>query len=96
MPDMMGAGKIKAFDVDPVAVENAEENVRLNGLTGKIDLICGALDDINRETFDLIIANINRNALLNLAKGFKIVVFLGHSFLLIIFQWNLSALFYKT
>jgi len=67
---LMGAEKITAFDTDPIAIDNAQENTSLNNVADKIDLQCASLGDIKSENYDLIIANINRNVLLELAASF--------------------------
>ncbi|MBN2426525.1 MAG: 50S ribosomal protein L11 methyltransferase [Calditrichaceae bacterium] len=61
-----GAQKVVAFDNDPVAIENALENVDLNGVKQQVRLIRGSLEDIPVQKFNLILANINRNVLLDL------------------------------
>jgi len=66
----LGAKNVLAFDNDPVAMENAEENVALNGFENQIDCHTGQLDIANGKEFDLILANINRNVLLGLAAEF--------------------------
>ena len=67
---LKGAKNILAFDTDPVAVENARENVLLNKVDDKIDLKCCTLQEIDPVPFDLIVANINRDVLLELAYAF--------------------------
>lgn len=67
---MSGAKRVTAFDNDPLAVENALENFKLNSVQDKIDVFCGELEQIRSEKFPLILANINRNVLLQLAKDF--------------------------
>lgn len=59
----MGAGRIVAIDFDEWAFYNAEENVLLNDIPN-IDVRLGKIDLVNREKFDFIFANINRNILL--------------------------------
>lgn len=61
----LGAAKAVAFDIDPVAVEAAIENRNVN-LPGKSPtLFAGSLHSIkDRETFDLVLANITRNVIL--------------------------------
>lgn len=59
-----GASPITAIDIDDWCVSNSADNIRLNG----IDCITVRLGDADllrteRPTFDLIIANINRNIL---------------------------------
>ena len=68
---LKGASKIIAFDNDPVAIENGLENAQLNNVADKIDLRCCTLKDIENEPYDIIVANINRNILLELAHNFN-------------------------
>lgn len=57
-----GAKKITAIDVDEWSVANAAENFEQNACTG-IDLRLSA--NVPDRTFDVILANINRNVLLD-------------------------------
>jgi len=66
---LKGANVI-AFDNDPDAIENGEENCGLNSVSSNINLFCTDLSGIKTEIYDLIIANINRNVLLDLATPF--------------------------
>ena len=59
---MNGASKATGIEIDPAAHINAVENISLNGVDSKVDIILGdasALENI--EPADLFIANINRN-----------------------------------
>lgn len=59
------AGKVVAVDIDEWAYQNALENIKLNHVA-EIEVRHGGVDQIKEnEHFDLIIANINRNILLN-------------------------------
>ena len=59
-----GAEKVVAIDIDEFAYENAKENVALNG-TPDIEVRLGGADAIKEsDSFDYVIANINRNILL--------------------------------
>ena len=59
-----GAEKVVAIDIDEFAYENAKENVTLNG-TPDIEVRLGGADAIKEsDSFDYVIANINRNILL--------------------------------
>jgi ribosomal protein L11 methyltransferase len=58
-----GAASVEAIDVDPWSYENCSENVLQNGHP-EIKVILGDADAING-TYDVIIANINRNILLS-------------------------------
>lgn len=66
----LGARHITAFDTDADALENAQENIRLNGLESCISARIAVLEQIAEKDFDLILANINRNVLLRLAESF--------------------------
>lgn len=62
---MRGAKPITAIDIDDWCVENSKDNIALNQLDG-ISVELGDARLINaRGPFDVIIANINRNVLLN-------------------------------
>ncbi len=59
-----GASDVTGIDIDEFAYENALENIRLND-TADIDIRLGGVDALREgETFDYILANINRNILL--------------------------------
>ena len=59
-----GATDVVAIDIDEFAFENAKENILLNG-TPDIDVRLGGADAIKEnDSFDIVIANINRNILL--------------------------------
>lgn len=55
---LLGAGKIRAVDIDPVAVKVAWENVAVNHLSDKIEVAEGDLLHGTEGKADLIIANI--------------------------------------
>ena len=59
----LGANTLVGIDFDEWAVENAEENSVLNSIDN-IDYIHGDADAIGDATFDIIVANINRNIIL--------------------------------
>src|ERR1035437_4318125 len=61
---MKGAGKTKAFDVDQWCYENTIENAERNNASDII-VECKGIESIADETYDIIIANINRNILLS-------------------------------
>ncbi len=60
----LGADNITAIDYDPVCYESTIENAALNGIN-IIKAICGSKEVIPDEKFDIILANINRNILLD-------------------------------
>jgi ribosomal protein L11 methyltransferase len=59
-----GAGPVTAIDIDPWCVENSIENIDKNECS-HIDLQLGTAENLGDQYFDVILANINRNILLN-------------------------------
>lgn len=60
----LGAEKIHSFDIDEWSVENTIENIALNN-TPEITVNQGTIADQKVEEYDIVIANINRNILLD-------------------------------
>lgn len=58
----LGAGRVMAIDIDHWSVENARENAARNNV--EMTIVEGGAEAING-TFDVILANINRNILLD-------------------------------
>ncbi len=59
-----GAKHVTAIDIDDWCVRNALENIALNNVSG-IDVLHGNADLLNGRHYDIILANINRNILLD-------------------------------
>ena len=59
----LGATKIHSFDIDEWSVENTVENIQLND-TDLITIELGTIDSQKTEVYDIVLANINRNILL--------------------------------
>ncbi len=60
----VGASAVRAIEIDDWVVENAKDNVLLNGLAGRISVECGDASLLTEgPTYDLVLANINRNVL---------------------------------
>lgn len=78
----LGASHVLAFDNDPVAIENALENVQLNQMENKIEAVVADLQQFKGTKFDLILANINRNVLLGFADEFSSSLYPGGILLL--------------
>ena len=64
LASMKGASAITAIDIDDWCVENSLENIALNGVNN-IQVLLGDASLLRGMHFDVIIANINRNILLN-------------------------------
>ncbi len=58
-----GAKDVLAVDYDEICVESVVENSALNQV-GNIEAICGSFEVLRDRIFDVILANINRNILL--------------------------------
>ena len=66
----LGAASASGVEIDPVAVDCAREYIVQNGLTGRIDILCGMLADLpeeRRQAADLVLANLDRQTVLDLA-----------------------------
>jgi ribosomal protein L11 methyltransferase len=64
MAHLLGASQIEAFDIDDWCVENGNENFDLNGVTARMGL--GTIREVNPiGPFDIVLANINKNVLLD-------------------------------
>ncbi len=67
----LGAKSVNAYDIDPVAVRVANENVNDNGITnivcGKSDLFAG----VEEKTYDLICANIVADIIIRMLPDVK-------------------------
>ena len=63
LASLKGAKSILAIDNDPIASNSATENFEINQIPAKV--ICGDAKDLQGLSFDLILANINRNILIN-------------------------------
>jgi len=66
---MKGSARTKAFDVDQWCFENTIENASRNN-TSDIIVECKGIECLAGETYDIIIANINRNILLSAMEQF--------------------------
>lgn len=63
----LGAARVFAVDLDEVAVNVARENVRLNKVEDKVEVLRGNLLDQVNQPVDIIIANIVANVIIVLA-----------------------------
>lgn len=61
---LLGAKEATGVDLDPVAVEVANENIEINGLSDKINILHGDLLTLIEGQFDMVVANIIADAIL--------------------------------
>jgi len=67
----LGAARAVGIDDDPVAIECAGENAAVNNFGPEIDLRTGSLENLDKEKFDIIVANLDRNTVLRLYDRLK-------------------------
>jgi ribosomal protein L11 methyltransferase len=71
MASKLGAAHVEAFDIDEWSVINGNENLEVNHCTN-IHLQQGKLSDFTFNTvFDIVLANINKNVLLEEIKQYR-------------------------
>jgi len=61
------SGNIDAIDVEEESYDNTIENAQINNVTN-INTACATLETFEAKVYDIILANINRNVLLNSAE----------------------------
>ena len=67
----LGAKRAIAVDFDEICMENCKENCILNGVENSVEVLTGEVDDVKEGEFDLILANIQKNILLEIADKIK-------------------------
>jgi ribosomal protein L11 methyltransferase len=67
----LGASKAVAIDFDEICYNNCRENCVLNGVSDAVEVLTGEIDDVKGKDFDMILANIQKNVLLEIAKKIK-------------------------
>ncbi len=64
------AASIDMFDIDPLAIENANENAKLNGVEKVVSLkVKSSINDYNKKV-DIILANITADILISMKNDF--------------------------
>ncbi|HOI30354.1 MAG TPA: 50S ribosomal protein L11 methyltransferase [Melioribacteraceae bacterium] len=64
---MLGGSKAIGIDNDEWCLLNGRENVNLNSLEDKVEIRLSELNQLEESNFDLIVANINKHILLEIA-----------------------------
>ncbi|NLT50908.1 MAG: 50S ribosomal protein L11 methyltransferase [Ignavibacteria bacterium] len=67
----LGAKNAVAVDIDEWCLMNGLENCRLNNVEDKIDIKQGELKDIEDKKFDMVLANINKNILIEIKNEIR-------------------------
>lgn len=82
MAHKLGASVVEAFDIDDWCVENGNENFELNGMSD-INMGLGTVREVAPEgQFDIVLANINKNVLLDEMEVYESLVNTGGYLLL--------------
>ncbi|KEO72090.1 50S ribosomal protein L11 methyltransferase [Anditalea andensis] len=70
----LGAATVEAFDIDDWCVDNGNENFELNGMS-HVKMGLGTVREVNPQgQFDIVIANINKNVLLDEMEVYETLV----------------------
>lgn len=86
-----GAKKAIGIEIDEAAYVNALENIKLNNVDNQIDILNGdasLIADLHEQSFDIVLANINRNVILNDIDKYSSVLKAGGRMLLSGFYLN--------
>src|SRR5688572_10883047 len=59
-----GANKVVGVDIQPEAIENSDEHAEINGVSAACEFYLGRLEKAGTSKYDVILANINRNVIL--------------------------------
>ncbi len=66
---LLNPGRAWCIDIEQAAVESGQRNCRLNGVDEYITHVCGTLEQLEEENFNLILANIYGDILLDIAEN---------------------------
>lgn len=78
----LGADRVTAFDIDEWSVENGKENFEINGFHA-LEMQTGNISSVKtEEAYDLILANINKNVLLDEMEAYAKHLLAGGQLLL--------------
>ena len=67
----LGADKAVAVDFDEICLENCRENCSLNQVSNLVEILTGEIDVVKENGFDLIVANIQKSVLIEIAEKIK-------------------------
>lgn len=78
----LGAASVFAFDIDPWSIRNATENILINHVSDKMVIKEGGAEIIPQKKFHLVLANINRNEIIQMLPVFTKTVSNGGKIIL--------------
>jgi ribosomal protein L11 methyltransferase len=73
---MLGANRVVAIDIDPEAINWAEKNIKLNDLSGEIELSSRPIKN-QRDSFSLLVANLILGTILDILPDFSRILVPG-------------------
>lgn len=59
-----GAESVTAVDIDPWSTESARVAAELNGIEAQMEILLGTVECVEGRSYDMVVANINRNIIL--------------------------------
>ena len=65
-----GAESMVAVDIDEWACDSCRDSIALSGVESAVEVRCGSMAAVDGEKFDFILANINRNILVDMMPSF--------------------------
>ena len=65
-----GAAGMVAVDIDEWACDSCRDSIALSGVAEMVDVRCGSMQEVAGEKFDFVLANINRNILIDMMPSF--------------------------
>ncbi|MDA3860178.1 MAG: 50S ribosomal protein L11 methyltransferase [Melioribacteraceae bacterium] len=66
---LLGAENVVGIDNDEWCIENGNENILLNKVESSVEVRLSEISNVKDEPFDLILANINKHILLDIAES---------------------------
>ena len=67
----LGAKRAVALNADETSFDNCKENCSLNNVTDSVHIFTGEIGSLEENSFDLILANIQKNVLFEIAESIK-------------------------
>lgn len=67
----LGASRVYGFDNDPFSIDNANENILLNGVSGRVRAELADLGQVSPEPADLLLANLISGVLITFLAKFR-------------------------
>ena len=77
----LGAEKVLAVDIDPVAVEVTVSNCHRNDVADRVEVVLGSVEKIKAK-FSCVVANLTRKLLIDLASEFRDILLPGGELIL--------------